>query len=152
MPMAQRNIIAGSGLLCFAVWYAYLTAGLPERAAIPGTPGPSFFPWLIISIIACLSAALLIRGIAASTGEGRWTLRYSPPGLPVAMLICFLAYLIVLPLAGFIVASIPFFAVLMWIYGCRHLIAIAASAVAVPLVLFAIFRHGFQIVLPSGVW
>lgn len=152
MPMAQRNIIAGSGLLCFAVWYAYLTAGLPERAAIPGTPGPSFFPWLIISIIACLSAALLIRGVAAMIGQGRWAVTYRPPGLPVAMLTCFLAFLVVLPIVGFVPASIPFFAVLMWIYGCRHLIAIGASAVMAPLVLFAIFRHGFQIILPSGMW
>jgi len=63
----------------------------------------------------------------------------------------FVIYVVALPLAGFIVASVPFFAALMWLFGARRWIWIGAMSVALPVILVVVFRNGLQIPLPTGV-
>jgi putative tricarboxylic transport membrane protein len=150
MSMAWRNIVAGSGMLAFSAWYAWLAIGLPERS-LPNTPGPSFFPLVVISLVAVLSAALVIKGAVALRGDRHRPRRRAEPHLPALTIAVFFVYLAALPFAGFIVASIPFFAALMFLYGSRKPPLICVASTAIPLALFLIFRYGFQIVLPYGV-
>lgn len=62
----------------------------------------------------------------------------------------FTIYVIALPWAGFVTATVPFFAALMALFGERRRWALAAGALVVPIVVFVLFRHGFQIILPAG--
>ncbi len=64
----------------------------------------------------------------------------------------FVVYLLLVPLLGFLTASIPFFAVLTSLYGQRNHLLVAVSAIAVPVVVFVVFRYGFQMLLPRGLW
>lgn len=149
--MARRNIFAALLLLSVSTWYGVLTASLPERA-MPNTPGPAFFPWLITGGLVLLSAALLVRGlVAVRKGAGETPEAKTAYRTPLA-LIWFVAYLIALPTAGFVIASVPFFAGLMILYGERCKLLVVLAAIAVPVVMFYLFRYGFQILLPSGVW
>ena len=143
MPMAWRNIVAATALLAFSAWYAWLANGLPERS-LPNTPGPSFFPLVVITLVAVLSAALLVKGIADSARPGAVS-----PLAPLAVG-SFFVYLALLPVAGFVIASVAFFAALMFLYGSRRPLHIAAASLVAPAVLFVLFRYGFQIVLPRG--
>lgn len=151
MTMARRNIIAGFALIAFGIWYVYLIGNLPERSIMPNTPGPSFFPIIIVSAILLLSAALLVSGfLALRLPEAN---KAKPISSRVATFAIgtFIAYLTVLPYAGFIIASILFFAALMYLYGSRNWLMIAGSSIIIPLVLYVLFRHGFQIILPRGI-
>ena len=145
MSMAHRNIVAGLSLLVFACWYAYLAGNLPERDVVPNTPGPAFFPTIIAASVLVVSGW---RGLQteASAKMAEFASRDGAYAIGA-----FLVYLAVLPYAGFIVASIPFFAVLMFLYGTRSPAVIDAVAVIMPLILYTVFRHGFQIVLPRGI-
>ena len=149
--MAWKNIVAGTGLLAFSAWYAWLAAGLPERS-LPNTPGPSFFPFVVIALVAVLSAALVIKGAMALRAGGETTRPAAASRLPALTIAAFFVYLAALPFAGFIVASIVFFAVLMLLYGSRKPLLVGAASTLVPVVLFVIFRYGFQIVLPRGIF
>ncbi len=150
MSMAGRNVAAALVLLAFGAWYAWLSAGLPERH-MPNTPGPSFFPLVIVTLLVGLALALLIKGIAdLRSGRDTGAPSKLPPGA-LSALAAFLVYLGVLPYAGFVVSSVIFFAVLMLLYGGRKPLLIGAAATLVPVSLFVIFRYGFQIVLPHGV-
>jgi putative tricarboxylic transport membrane protein len=155
MPMAWRNIIAATGLLAFSIWYAWAAQDIPSRS-IPHTPGPPFFPYVIISIIGALSLALLVKGLAGlKTKDGvaqRAQWRISVPPGPILALGAFLIYLVFLPFAGFLISSVLFFAVLMALYGCRAWPTIVIWSVAIPVVLFVIFTRAFQILLPIGPW
>ena len=62
----------------------------------------------------------------------------------------FAIYLAVLPTIGFLLATIPFFAGLMVLYGGARAIWLAVASVAVPVFLYFAFRDGFQILLPRG--
>jgi len=149
MSMARRNIAAALALIAFSVWYALLAHALPVRS-LPNTPGPSFFPLLIIACVFALSLALLLKGLLGLRGDRERPAEPTTWRQPLLALAGFAVYLAVLPYAGFIVASVAFFAALMWLYGARHRELTAIAALGVPIALYLLFRYGFQIVLPRG--
>ncbi len=149
--MANRNLIAGCVLLAFSLVYAVLTAGLPERS-LPNTPGPAFFPWFVSTGLLILSVALLIQRPRAPGGDAQQS---APPRITTAGWLglgAFLVYLVLVPIVGFLTASIPFFAVLTALYGQRNRLLIMVLAVAVPVLVYVLFRYGFQMLLPRGLW
>lgn len=151
MTMARRNTIAGLALMAFGVWYAYLIGNLPERSIMPNTPGPSFFPIIIVSVVLLLSAALLATGIIGLRQRGNDADANSLKQPALLTVGVFIVYLASLPYAGFIIASVLFFAAMMYLYGSRNWLMIAVSSTIIPTVLFVLFRYGFQIILPRGI-
>ena len=68
--MRRRNIIAAALLLVVTVGYGALTTQVPVRN-LPGTPGPSFFPWINTIVLLALSLGLLVQGLMGKTaGDG----------------------------------------------------------------------------------
>ena len=147
--MRVRDVSAALILIVFGVGYGYLTAGLPKRS-LPNTPDPSFFPWIITACLLILAAALLVQGLRAHRDARDGADTGGSLRAPTVFLILFVAYVAALPFTGFVVASVPFFAVLVWLYGERRWGWICAYAVAVPVILVFVFRHGLQIPLPTG--
>ncbi len=148
--MGRRNVIAALVLLALGAAYAVLTVGLPSRT-IPNTPGPSFFPWAVTGSLFVLALGLLVQGVrhwpngtASETQENGAARRF-------AGLAWFAIYLAALPSLGFLVATIPFFAGLMVLYGGARATWLAIASVAMPVFLYYAFRNGFQILLPRGV-
>jgi putative tricarboxylic transport membrane protein len=146
--MRRKNIIAAIVLIVFATIYGGLTAYLPVRT-LPHTPDPSFFPWINTAIILALSVGLLVQGLRlpasgpSQGGGGRqrravWTLG------------AFVIYLAAMPGLGFVLATIPFFAVMMVLFGERRPVRVGAGAVCATIFLYVLFRHGFGIFLPRG--
>ena len=149
--LARRDAVVGIVLLAIGIIYGLLTASLPNRS-LPNTPGPAFFPWLITGALILLSAALLIRALLDTRKNTRHFAAEHDSRLRVITLIWIVAYIGILPYAGFLLASIPFFAVMMWFYGERNRIVILLAAVIIPGSLAYLFRYGFQILLPAGIW
>jgi len=148
---ARRDALIGVILLVIGVIYGVLTAALPNRS-LPNTPGPAFFPWLITGAFIFLAAALLIQSFR---DDAHVSLRVSTAGdsrLPVFALTWFVIYLGALPFTGFLPATIPFFAGMVWFYGERSPLVLILAAIIVPSSLYYLFRHGFQILLPAGAW
>ncbi len=151
MSLARRDVIAGAVLLVIGVIYGVMTASLPNRS-LPNTPGPAFFPWLITGGLILLSVALLARALRDSGDKPAHASLDRDAVRRLLALIWFVAYLVLLPYAGFVPASVPFFAGLMWLYGERNRVTLVLAASIIPVSLFYIFRLGFQILLPAGVW
>lgn len=148
--MARRNMIAAVALLALGIVYGYLAVQLPERSQ-SNIPGPAFFPYLITVVLIGLSVALLVQGI-----RGPWRepleLDLSERIPAIVALVVFAVYIAALPRLGFEVASIPFAGVMIWLYGGRNRLLVAAGAVALPLFLSLLFREAFRIPLPHGSW
>jgi putative tricarboxylic transport membrane protein len=145
--MRNRNVVAALALIALGIFYGYLTAGLPKRS-LPDTPDPSFFPWIITVSLLVLSVALLVQGL-----RGPRSIPDLAGGLraPTVFLTLFVVYVAALPFTGFVIASVPFFAALMWLYGERRRGWIGVVSLALPVILVLVFRHGLQIPLPTGV-
>ena len=147
--MEQRNIVVALVLIATAAGYGIVAAGLPDRA-VPNTPGPSFFPWLITILVGGLSAILLWQGVRALPRSG---FRVDLGGIDrkaALTLVLFATYLGLLPLAGFLLASIPFTAGLILLYGGRKPAVVLAGSVGMPVLLYYLFREVFSILLPTG--
>lgn len=147
--MGQRNITVALVLIAVAAGYGFMAAGLPQRS-MPNTPGPSFFPWLITIAIGGLAAALLRQGVRAVRDDG---FRPDPGGIDrrtALTLAVFAVYLGLLPVLGFLLASIPFTAALILLFGGRNRLVVMAASVGMPVLLFYLFREVFSILLPAG--
>ena len=152
--MRRRNIIAAVALIVLALGYGVLTSQLPVRS-LPDTPGPPFFPWINTAILLALSLALLVQGLIGTTAEEN--------GQPVSTgdteqrwrtiwaLGAYVAYLVILPGLGFPLATVPFFAALMILFGERRWLWVAVGSIAMTVFLYVLFRHGFNVFLPRGV-
>ncbi len=151
MSMGHRNLAAGVALLAVGIGYGLATGQLPDRT-LPGTPGPAFFPWLISIGLIGLSVALAVRGLVAIRLRSEAACGYRLPGRGWFALGGFAAYLLLLPYAGFVLASVPFCGGLAVLYGERRPIVALAAAVLIPLMLFTVFNAGFQVLLPRGAW
>ncbi len=148
--MALRNIVTAAVLLAIGIVYGYLATQLPERS-LPNIPGPAFFPYLIAIVLIGLSVALLIRGLRGyRSAPVELDLAARAPA--IAALVLFAAYLAALPHLGFLAASVPFAAGMIWLYGGRNKVLVAAGAIGLPLVLSLLFREVFRIPLPHGSW
>lgn len=146
--MRRKNIIAAVVLIACAILYGVLTANLPVRS-LPNTPDPSFFPWINTVIILALSVWLLARGLKQPATERAPDETGRRRGA-VWALGAFVAYLAVMPGLGFILATAPFFAVMMVLFGERRPFWVGGGAVCATVLLYVLFRHGFGVFLPRG--
>ena len=151
MSMGHRNLAAGFVLLTAGIGFALATGQLPDRT-LPDTPGPAFFPWLIASGLIGLSGALIVQGLFAIRQRGEEFSGYRLPGRGWLALGGFAAYLLLLPFAGFVLASMPFCGGLVALYGERRPVIVLTAAILIPILLFLVFSTGFQVLLPRGAW
>ena len=151
MSGGHRNLAAGAVLLAVGIGYGLATAQLPDRT-LPDTPGPAFFPWLIAIGLIGLSAALTVRGLTAIRQRDGDVVGYRLPRRGWLALVGFAAYLLLVPYAGFVLASVPFCGGLAALYGERRPVIVLAAAILIPLMLFVVFSTGFQVLLPRGAW
>ena len=151
MSMGHRNLAAGIVLLAVGIGYGFATGQLPDRT-LPDTPGPAFFPWLIAFGLTGLSAALIVQGLIGIRQRGERTSGYRLPGRGWLALGGFAAYLLLLPYAGFVLASVPFCGGLVVLYGERRAVIALTAAILIPVLLFLVFSTGFQVLLPGGAW
>lgn len=151
MSMPLKNVIFAIAVLMLGVVFEYLSSELPDRT-IQGVPGPAFFPGLISGFVIILSVALLIKGLIGLKHEPAITRSFSIPYKASLILGLFLVFLVIFPYAGFLVAGIPFFAALMVLCEKNSPLRIILGSVLIPVFLYFLFREGFRILLPAGVW
>ena len=152
--MRRRNIIAAVVLLALTLGYGALTTQLPVRS-LPDTPGPPFFPWINTIILLALSLGLLVQGLTAKP-SGKLEAVTTPDDAnarrrAIWALGAFVVYLVILPGLGFLLATAPFFAVLMVLIGEKRWLWVALGSIGMTISLYVLFRHGFAVFLPSGV-
>lgn len=146
--MSKKNIIAALTLIGFGMFYGYQNTLIPTRT-LPNSPDPSFFPWVLTVLLLILSCALLIQGFKASS-EKVLPDKIGSMVRPVTCLVFFALYLVALPWLGFLIASIPFFAGMVMIFGERRKTWWIPFSIGVPLFLFLLFQYLFQIPLPRA--
>lgn len=146
--MRRKNIISAVVLIGFVVVYGILTAHLPVRT-LPNTPDPSFFPWVNTVIILVLSGWLLVRGLRRPR-ETAAAIDTAQRNRVVMAMTVFVIYLAAMPMLGFILATAPFFAVMMTLFGERRPFHVGIGTLAATAALYFLFRHGFGVFLPRG--
>jgi hypothetical protein len=151
-----------TGLVCLTLSLALLphAFGLPRLPIVP--IGPGFYPAMVLSFMALISAVLLVQDLIAH--------RQAPPaaappaaseprrayGLVLASFMSIAIYIALLPLLGFRLATIVFVLIFqMVLERPRSLLGVLrqlAVAVATAFVTYVTFNDYLAVLLPRGSW
>ena len=148
--MKKVNVILAALLIGFGIFYAYLAANLPDRN-LPNTLGSDFMPWVLAGCLLLLSLLLLIKTVFGSTPE-QFDFSISPKeGFGVIFLtVCVFAYVKLMILIGFVLATPIFLALLMLITGSRKWKEIVMVSIFATFSIYLLFQKIFQVILPRG--
>lgn len=148
--MKKVNVILAALLIGLGIFYAYLAANLPDRN-LPNTLGSDFMPWVLAGCLLLLSLLLLIKTVFGSTPE-QFDFSISPKeGFGVVFLtVCVFAYVKLMILIGFVLATPIFLALLMLITGSRKWKEIVMVSIFATFSIYLLFQKIFQVILPRG--
>ena len=147
--MLSRDGVAGLVCLGGSLWFLALTRGLPHPALVP--IGPAFYPRILLTITALLSAALVVSDLVRRRRAARPApVRY---GLVLLTFAIFSAYVALLPSLGYRVATFLFVgglqATLERPHGRRWGLVLAV-ALATTLATYYVFEGYLSVLLPRG--
>lgn len=148
--MKKVNVILAALLIGLGIFYAYLAANLPDRN-LPNTLGSDFMPWVLAGCLLLLSLLLFIKTVFGSTPE-QFDFSISPKeGFGVIFLtVCVFAYVKLMILIGFVLATPIFLALLMLITGSRKWKEIVMVSIFATFSIYLLFQKIFQVILPRG--
>jgi len=145
-----RNGIGGLACLVGSLVLLWASRDLPQPALVP--IGPAFYPRILFTVTAVLSAGLLVGDL--------WRRREPAPRPRVNYRLVVLTFLIVavyvflLPALGYRVATLLFVAVLQATLdpprSARDWALVAVMAVATMLVTYYVFERYLNVLLPRG--
>ena len=126
-----------------------------------GEVGSGFWPFTALAVATLLSVLMLISSLKNSmaaveenphelTTEALAEKRRARITVTLSIL-CFLAYLLVMPWIGFIVASLLYILVFAWILGERRGWVLAVSPVLMTAVIMGVFAKFITIPFPKGI-
>ncbi len=147
MLTLTRDGLAGLVCLAGSLLLLWLSIGLPQPALVP--IGPAFYPRILFVVTAALSAALLVADLMSRRGAPP-PARYRLVALAFAI---FAAYVVLLPVLGYRVATFLFVGVMQ--VGLdrprgRRWALVLAVAVGTTLVTHYIFEGYLHVLLPRG--
>lgn len=152
-----------AGLLGLALSLALLpyTFGLPRLPIVP--IGPGFYPALVLTFMAVTCALLVLqdaitqrRAAAASPRETAEPALPRAYGLVAAAFVVVAAYIGLLPLLGFRIATVLFVAAFQLVLErpatLRQWLLLTAVAVGTSAVTYLVFDQYLTVLLPRGTW
>lgn len=147
--MLSRDSVAGIICLGGSLWFLALTRGLPHPALVP--VGPAFYPGILLTITAFLSAALVVSDLVRRRRAARPApARY---GLVLLTFAIFGVYVALLPSLGYRVATFLFVgglqATLERPRGRRWGLVLAVALVTT-LATYYVFEGYLSVLLPRG--
>jgi hypothetical protein len=159
--MLGRDGIAGLICLAISLVLLILSFDLPQMPLVP--VGPGFYPRIVLIGMAILSVALLTQDwrasrpaatAPASADEGG---RTRPDyGLVLLSFVVFGAYVLLLPLLGYRIATVLFVAALQALLEppatARGWLLLAVIAIATSALTYLVFERYLSVLLPRGAW
>jgi putative tricarboxylic transport membrane protein len=152
-----RDGIAGLILLAISLVLLIKSFQLPSLPIVP--VGPGFYPAIVLSFMAAASALLVLQDVmkrrpTAAAGAGD-----APSRNYLLVVIAFAivgAYVVLLPLVGFRVATVLFVGALQAALGrprtARQWVVLAAIALGTAVASYFIFERYLLVLLPRGAW
>ena len=150
-----------AGLVCLAISLAMLalTWGLPPAVLVP--VGPAFYPRVVVTILAFLSALLiwLDYSAAGARAAAKPAAVSSPPPnyrLVLATFIEFGLYIVLLPLIGFRLSTFLFVVILQitleWPPSNKRWVLVLLIGIGTSIACHFIFEDYLSVLLPRGAW
>ncbi|GAA0307578.1 tripartite tricarboxylate transporter TctB family protein [Halarchaeum salinum] len=147
IEVKHSDAIASVLLLAVAVGVYVASSGYPSGPT--GAPGSAFFPRLIAAAIALLSIVQLVQTVQNEAVE-RHHVKRDQVVRVVIPLVLLVAYVVLMPLFGFLAGTIVFLTVMMWYSGAHAFRITVPITVSISLVLFYVFVNFLHVPLPES--
>ncbi len=156
MRAPARDLTAVAAFLALAVLMATESCSDVYRSTSAGVAhDPVFYPRIVIAAIVLLSLAIGVRALLAWRGAdaagGRGDARYGWR-LAAGLAIACCGYVALMPVTGFLVATLAFSLVAPVVLGLRDRRAALLVAVGFPAAAWVLFAWVIRIPLPEGAW
>jgi len=138
---------------------------LPQALSLPKLPivpvGPGFYPIIVLVFMALTSALLLVQDIRAQRQPAAAAADAAPAlprayGLVAAAFAVITAYIMLLPLLGFRIATALFVAAFQLVLErpatVRQWAVLLAIAIGTSAVTYSLFNDYLFVLLPRGLW
>jgi putative tricarboxylic transport membrane protein len=152
-----RDGIAGLVLLAISLVLLVKSFQLPSLPIVP--VGPGFYPAIVLSLMAVASALLVLQDLLKRRAPAVAGADDAPRRNYRLVVIAFAivgAYVVLLPLLGFRVATVLFVGALQVALGrpetARQWVVLAAIALGTAMVSYFIFERYLLVLLPRGAW
>ncbi|MDR7522702.1 MAG: tripartite tricarboxylate transporter TctB family protein [Armatimonadota bacterium] len=145
--MRRADLLVGVGLLVVAILYYQQTFAITVGFASDRL-GPAFFPRLLALALGSCAVALSWRSIRGRSDPGPL-----PPvqaRLFLATLGLTVAYALLLPSLGYLLATPLYVVAVVGVLGYRHPGGLAAAAVGITGVLYLVFVRALKVLVPMG--
>jgi len=144
--MRHQDCLIGVCLIAFCAFVLWLTTGFDEvPAMLSQNVPPTFFPRLVLAIIAMLSALLFVQGLRKDRQQHA---RVQPAVFVTAAIIAVAGAL--LSIAGTFLTLCFVAVVLPLAWGERRKHLIAALAIGVPIGVYVVFTLALGVRFPAG--
>jgi putative tricarboxylic transport membrane protein len=146
--MITRDGVAGLAGLAGALLLLWASRGLPHPALVP--IGPAFYPRIVLTVIALLSAALLVVDLISPRRVAPAPTHYR---LVILAFVIFTGYVVLLPVLGYRVATFLFVGGLQVALEPprgRRWALVLAVALGTALVTYVVFESYLTVLLPRG--
>lgn len=152
-----RDGITGLILLAVSLFLLVKSFQLPSLPIVP--VGPGFYPAIVLSLMAAASALLVLQDLLKRRPAGAGDTGEAPRRNYRLVVIAFAivgAYVVLLPVVGFRVATVLFVGALQAALGrpqtARQWGVLAAIALGTAMVSYFVFERYLLVLLPRGAW
>jgi putative tricarboxylic transport membrane protein len=152
-----RDGIAGLILLGISLFLLFKSFQLPSLPIVP--VGPGFYPAIVLSFMAAASALLVLQDLMkrrAVAGDGAGDAPRRNYRLVVIAFAIVGAYVVLLPLLGFRLATVLFVGALQAALdrprSARQWVVLATIALGTAVVSYFVFERYLLVLLPRGTW
>jgi hypothetical protein len=142
--LSERVLVLLVFLLTAAALFAS-TIGA-EYLALGAVQSPVFFPRIILSLIIALTLTVIVQDVIEKRGVEpieKW-------GALIVFVIAAVIYANIVTRLGFMLSSVPFSIISLWLFGIRNPLIIVAYAILVPGALVILFNHVLNLPLPTS--
>ena len=154
----NRDVVSGSLLFVLALWALYDTRKY-DVSSISSYGNPAVVPRFVITIVLILAILILADGVKLLKQAGAEKVvepkRSGKELLPIVFTVIILsAYILCLKQVGFVVSTIIYMSLQMYILSCfdrRKLWMYFLIAFVTTPLLYWMFRTFFNVLLPAGV-
>ena len=149
----NKPFFSGCCLLVFSAFLYYLIARFPDTAAEYRTISPSFFPYVLATILSGLSILLMIEGWRSPAGP-IFSIRFDNKDThrTAALLFILVVFSALLTTLGFIVDAFFFMFLIQLILGERRFLVLVIVSLVVSFGMYFLFATLFKVPLPMGIW
>ena len=149
--MKKDDILSGCILIAISIYFLRESNSLPPSSL--GIPGSAFFPRLVCFAFVIFGGILIIRSFKKGEAERKITLILKQDLIRVlaVILLCGI-YIFSIPFLGFILTSILFIVLLMFIFQVKRIGIIILWGFLVTLIIYFIFKILLKVPLPAGMF